>query len=130
MIDFNTVIPNAEKETREFLNRFDSFSIKSTERQSVTFDNGIKISYSIDVSSSCLHQIIANPSNKYSLPIQVVARVTMNGEYMSTWGCTSQDDNNLMLIWFQLKSNEAQNIVDHERAYIKKDYEKLMGISN
>ena len=108
MIDFNTVIPNAEKETREFLNRFDSFSIQS---------------------SSCLHQMIANPSNKYALPIQVVARVTMNGEYVSTWGCTSQDDNNLMLIWFQLKSNVGQSLKEIDRAYAKKEYEELMGIS-
>ena len=73
--------------------------------------------------------MIANPSNKYALPIQVVARVTMNGEYVSTWGCTSQDDNNLMLIWFQLKSNVGQSLKEIDRAYAKKEYEELMGIS-
>jgi hypothetical protein len=125
MIDFNTVIPSADKETRQFLNKFDGFLIESTESDSVTFTNGIKVCYSIDVSSSCLHQITVNPKNKYALPIQVVARVTMNGEYVSSFGCGSSHDNNLMLIWFQLKNNEGSKLESAKRDNAKRDYDAL-----
>ena len=125
MINFNEVIPNAEKDTRKFLNKFDGFLIESTEKDSVTFTNGIKVRYSIDVSSSCLHQMIGKPNNKYALPIQVVARVTMNGEYVSSWGCISQHDNNLMLIWFQLKNNEGSKLGSAKRDNAKRDYDAL-----
>ena len=125
MIDFNTVIPSADKETRQFLNKFDGFLIESTESDSVTFTNGIKVCYSIDVSSSCLHQITVNPKNKYALPIQVVARVTMNGEYVSSFGCGSSHDNNLMLIWFQLINNEGRDLESAKRDNAKRDYDAL-----
>ena len=125
MIDFNTVFPNAEKETRQFLNKFDGFIIESTERESVTFTNGVKVSYSINVSSSCLHQMTVNPTNKYALPIQVVARVSMNGEYAESFGCISHHDNNLMLVWFQLKNNEGSDVESAKRDSAKRDYDAL-----
>ena len=125
MIDFNTVFPNAEKETRQFLNKFDGFIIESTERESVTFTNGVKVSYSINVSSSCLHQMTVNPSNKYALPIQVVARVSMNGEYVESWGCVGHNDNNLMLLWFQLKNNEGSDVQRTKRDNAKIEYDVL-----
>tara|TARA_R110000824_G_scaffold395521_1_gene596232 strand:+ start:774 stop:1160 length:387 start_codon:yes stop_codon:yes gene_type:complete len=125
MIDFNTVFPNAEKETRQFLNKFDGFIIESTEKESVTFTNGVKVSYSIEVSSSCLHQMMFNPTNKYALPIQVVARVTMDGEYVESWGCVSRDDNNLMLVWFQLKNKIGSDLKSAKRDNVKKDYNAI-----
>ena len=125
MIDFNTVFPKAEKETRQFLNKFDGFIIESTERESVTFTNGVKVSYSINVSSSCLHQMTVNPSNKYALPIQVVARVSMNGEYVESWGCVGHNDNNLMLLWFQLKNNEGSDVQRTKRDNAKIEYDVL-----
>ena len=125
MIDYNTVFPNAEKETRQFLNKFDGFIIESTERESVTFTNGVKVSYSINVSSSCLHQMTVNPSNKYALPIQVVARVSMNGEYVESWGCVGHNDNNLMLVWFQLKNVEGSGVESAKRVNAKRDYDAL-----
>ena len=125
MIDFNTVFPKAEKETRQFLNKFDGFLIESTERESVTFTNGVKVSYSINVSSSCLHQMTVNPSNKYALPIQVVARVSMNGEYVESWGCVGHNDNNLMLLWFQLKNNEGSDVQRTKRDNAKIEYDVL-----
>ena len=125
MIDFSTVFPNAEKETRQFLNKFDGFIIESTERESVTFTNGVKVSYSINVSSSCLHQMTVNPSNKYALPIQVVARVSMNGEYVESWGCVGHNDNNLMLLWFQLKNNEGSDVQRTKRDNAKIEYDVL-----
>ena len=125
MIDFNTVFPNAEKETRQFLNKFDGFIIESTERESVTFTNGVKVSYSINVSSSCLHQMTVNPSNKYALPIQVVARVSMNGEYVESWGCVGHNDNNLLLLWFQLKNNEGSDVQRTKRDNAKIEYDVL-----
>ena len=125
MIDFNTVFPKAEKETRQFLNKFDGFLIESTERESVTFTNGVKVSYSINVSSSCLHQMTVNPSNKYALPIQVVARVSMNGEYVESWGCVGHNDNNLLLLWFQLKNNEGSDVQRTKRDNAKIEYDVL-----
>jgi hypothetical protein len=125
MIDFSTVFPNAEKETRQFLNKFDGFIIESTERESVTFTNGVKVSYSINVSSSCLSQMTVNPSNKYALPIQVVVRVSMDGEYVESWGCTSHHDNNLMLVWFQLKNKEGSDVQRTKRDNAKIEYDVL-----
>lgn len=125
MIDFSTVFPKAEKETRQFLNKFDGFLIESTERESVTFTNGVKVSYSINVSSSCLHQMTVNPSNKYALPIQVVVRVSMNGEYVESFGCISHHDNNLMLVWFQLKNNEGSDVQRTKRDNAKIEYDVL-----
>lgn len=125
MIDFNTVFPKAEKETRQFLNKFDGFLIESTERDSVIFTNGVRVSYSINVSSSCLHQMTVNPSNKYALPIQVVARVSMNGEYVESWGCVGHNDNNLLLLWFQLKNNEGSDVQRTKRDNAKIEYDVL-----
>ena len=125
MIDFSTVFPNAEKETRQFLNKFDGFIIESTEQESVTFTNGVKVSYSINVSSSCLHQMTVNPSNKYALPIQVVVRVSMGGEYVESWGCVGHNDNNLMLLWFQLKNNEGSDVERTKRDNAKIEYDVL-----
>ena len=125
MIDFSTVFPNAEKETRQFLNKFDGFIIESTERESVTFTNGVKVSYSINVSSSCLHQMTVNPSNKYALPIQVVARVSMNGEYAESFGCISHHDNNLMLVWFQLMNNKGADVQKDTRDNAEIKYKVL-----
>ena len=125
MQDFNKVFPNAENDTRQFLNKFDGFIIESTKKDSVTFTNGVKVSYTIDVSSSCLYQMTINPTNKYSLPIQVVARVTMDGVYVESWGCISSDDNNLMLVWFQLKDNEGMGLESGKRDNVKKDYDAI-----
>ena len=125
MIDFSTVFPNAEKETRQFLNKFDGFIIESTERESVTFTNGVKVSYSINVSSSCLSQMTVNPSNKYALPLQVVARVSMDGEYIESFGCISHHDNNLMLVWFQLMNNKGADVQRDTRDNAKIKYKVL-----
>ena len=125
MIDFNRVFPNAENETRQFFNKFDGFLIESTERDSVIFTNGVRVSYSINVSSSCLHQMTVNPSNKYALPLQVVARVSMNGEYVESWGCVGHNDNNLLLLWFQLKNNEGSDVQRTKRDNAKIEYDVL-----
>ena len=125
MIDFNTVFPNADNSTRQFLNKFDGFIIESTETKSVTFTNGVKVSYSIEVSSSCLYQMTVNPTNKYSLPIQVEARVTMDGVYVESWGCISHDDNNLMLVWFELKNKIGNGLKNAKRDNVKKDYDAI-----
>jgi len=125
MIDFNRVFPNAENETRQFFNKFDGFLIESTERDSVIFTNGVRVSYSINVSSSCLHQMTVNPSNKYALPIQVVARVSMNGEYVESWGCVGHNDNNLMLVWFQLMNNKGADVQKDTRDNAKIKYKVL-----
>ena len=125
MKDFNTVFPNADNSTRQFLNKFDGFIIESTETKSVTFTNGVKVSYSIEVSSSCLYQMTVNPTNKYALPIQVEARVTMDGVYVESWGCISHDDNNLMLVWFELKNKIGNGLKSAKRDNIKKDYDAI-----
>jgi len=126
MTNFNEVIPNAEKETRQWLNKFNEFTIEKANRDSITFTNGITVSYSIDVSSTCLYQMIGKPNNKYALPIQVTGRVTMHGKYVSSWGCISQHDNNLMLIWFQIKHNEGRDAESKNEKMIKAEYENLM----
>jgi|TARA_B110000093_G_scaffold10707_1_gene10223 hypothetical protein len=125
MIDFNRVFPNAENETRQFFNKFDGFLIESTERDSVIFTNGVRVSYSINVSSSCLHQMTVNPSNKYALPLQVVARVSMDGEYIESFGCISHHDNNLMLVWFQLMNNKGADVQKDTRDNAKIKYKVL-----
>tara|TARA_B110000114_G_C14812429_1_gene285282 strand:+ start:185 stop:568 length:384 start_codon:yes stop_codon:yes gene_type:complete len=125
MIDFNRVFPNAENETRQFFNKFDGFLIESTERDSVIFTNGVRVSYSINVSSSCLHQMTVNPSNKYALPLQVVARVSMDGEYIESFGCISHHDNNLMLVWFQLMNNKGADVQKDTRDNAKIKYKAL-----
>ena len=125
MIDFNRVFPNAENETRQFFNKFDGFLIESTERDSVIFTNGVRVSYSINVSSSCLHQMTVNPSNKYALPLQVVARVSMDGEYIESFGCVSHHDNNLMLVWFQLMNNKGADVQKDTRDNAKIKYKVL-----
>ena len=66
-----------------------------------------------------------NPSNKYALPIQVVARVSMNGEYVESWGCVGHNDNNLMLLWFQLKNVEGSDVESAKRVNAKRDYDAL-----
>ena len=125
MIDFNRVFPNAENETRQFFNKFDGFLIESTERDSVIFTNGVRVSYSINVSSSCLHQMTVNPSNKYALPLQVVARVSMDGEYIESFGCISHHDNNLMLVWFQLMNNKGADVQKDTRDNAEIKYKVL-----
>tara|TARA_R110002051_G_scaffold37838_3_gene80850 strand:- start:1520 stop:1930 length:411 start_codon:yes stop_codon:yes gene_type:complete len=127
MKNYNELFPNA-KETRQFLNKFDGFTIESSEKESVTFTNGIKISYSIKISSSVLYQMTKNPihRNKHAMPMQVLVRVEMNGEYVEMWGCGSHDDNNLILVWFQLKRNEGRVIESLLLENANKEYLRLL----
>jgi len=126
MTNFNEVIPNAEKETRKWLNKFNNLTVKKSKRDSITFTNGITVSYSIDVCSMGLSSVKKEPNNKYAMPIQVVGRVTMHGKYVSSWGCIGQHDNNLMLIWFEIKHNEGRDAESQNEKMIKEEYENLM----
>ena len=126
MINFNEVIPNADKGTRKFLNKFNEFTIQKANSDKIIFTNGITVSYSIDVSSTGLSSLVTYPDNKYAMPIQVVIRVTMNGVYASTWGSGSQHDNNLILIWFQLKHNEGRDSELKNEKIVHAEYENLM----
>jgi hypothetical protein len=101
MINFNEVVPSADQETRDFINQFNGFEIEKADRKSVTFTNGIKVSYSLDVSDMGLGSYVKNPTNALALPIQVVVRVTIDGVYATSFGCMSDDDNALCLLWFQ-----------------------------
>ena len=101
MINFNEVVPSADQETRDFINQFNGFEIEKADRKSVTFTNGIKVSYSLDVSDMGLGSYVKNPTNALALPIQVVVRVTIDGVYATSFGCMSDADNALCLLWFQ-----------------------------
>lgn len=116
----------ADKETRQFLNKFNDFTIESVEAESVTFTNGIKVSYNLKVSSMALNALIKNSNNKYALPIQVVANVTMNGTYAESFGCVDSHDNNLMLVWFELMRNAGRDMSRMEEANTNEEYNNLI----
>jgi hypothetical protein len=126
MINFNEVVPNADKETRDFINQFNGFEIEKADQKSVTFTNGIEVSYSLEVSSLFLQQFITKPNNKFNLAIQVVARVSMNGHYMSSWGCMNKYDNALILLWFEEKSRYGQKARNKTQDNAKEEYNRIM----
>lgn len=126
MINFNEVIPTAYQETRDFINQFDGFEIEKSDRKSVTFTNGIEVSYSLDVSSMGLGAFAKSPKNALALPIQVVVRVTIDGVYATNFGCMSDADNVLCLLWFQEQDKAGYVAEKISKSNAQAKYERIM----
>ena len=126
MINFNEVVPNAYKETRDFINQFNGFEIEKADKESVTFTNGIEVSYRLDVSSMGLGAFAKSPKNALALPIQVVVRVTIDGVYATNFGCMSDADNVLCLLWFQEQAKSGYVVESLSRSKAQAKYERIM----
>lgn len=126
MINFNEVIPNAYQETRDFINQFNGFEIAKADAKSVTFTNGLEVSYSLDVNSIGLGAYVKSPKNALALPIQVVVRVTIDGVYATSFGCMSDADNVLCLLWFQEKDQLGYVAEKLSKSTAQAKYERLI----
>ncbi len=126
MINFNEVVPSAYQETRDFINQFNGFDIEKADRKSVTFTNGIKVSYSLDVSDMGLGSYVKSPTNSLALPIQVVVRVTIDGVYATSFGCMSDADNALCLLWFQQQDKAGYVAEKLAQSDAQARYERIM----
>lgn len=126
MINFNEVVPSAYQETRDFINQFNSFDIEKADRKSVTFTNGIKVSYSLDVSDMGLGAYVKSPTNAMALTIQVVVRVTIDGVYATSFGCMSDADNALCLLWFQQQDKAGYVAEKLSQSTAQAKYERLI----
>ena len=118
------LFPNADEGTRNFLNKFERFTIESTKKDSVIFTNGLRVTYDINV--GLIPMLYPEINSDNLMPIQVILRVTMNKTYVESWGCMSHDDNNLALVWFQHKDVIGSKMVRDRREKIELDYKKLM----
>ena len=126
MINFNEVVPSAYQETRDFINKFASFEIEKADRKSVTFTNGIEVSYSLNVSDMGLSAFVKSPTNSLALAIQVVVRVTIDGVYATSFGCMSDADNALCLLWFQHQAKAGYVAENLSNSNAKAKYERIM----
>jgi len=126
MINFNEVVPSAYQETRDFINQFNGFEIEKADRKSVTFTNGIKVSYSLDVSDMGLGSYVQKYNDAMALPIQVVVRVTIDGVYATSFGCMSDADNALCLLWFQEKDKLGYVAEKLAKSNAEAKYKRIM----
>ena len=126
MINFNEVVPSAYQETRDFINQFNGFEIEKADRKSVTFTNGIEVSYSLNVSDMGLGAYVKSPKNSLALVIQVVVRVTIDGVYATNFGCMSDADNALCLLWFQQKDKAGYVAEKISQSTAQAKYERLI----
>ena len=61
-----------------------------------------------------------------SLPIQVVVRVTIEGVYATSFGCMSDADNALCLLWFQEQDKAGYVAEKLSKSNAQAKYERLI----
>ena len=88
---------------KEVLDRLDTFNVVAMgleNKESLHFDNGMKVSYRIKTLSV----------NQHDMTFQAVLRVSLDDGFPFTWGCTSEEDNRLMVTWFSRHRAKAWEI--------------------
>jgi len=83
----------------DVLARFDGMEWLEADEKSVTFSNGMTVSYDVEVS-----QMVLTKGN----PFRAVVKVS-RGKGWYTYGCCTDEENREVVKWFILKDNEARD---------------------
>jgi hypothetical protein len=83
--------------TLEFLNKLDKLSFTSYKAKTLHTEEGFDISYDIEMTSM-----------NY-LPLQFIFRIRKENVYVTSWGCSSNDDNAFACAWWWRKISELSN---------------------
>lgn len=97
--------------TQDFLNKLNKLTFTKFADRTLHSMEGFEVSYSIEITSM------------KSLPLQMILRIRKDNVYVTSWGCDSNEDNEIVCTWWQRKISELSN-----REYInrseKEDYFK------
>lgn len=99
-----------KNEMQQFLDKLDQLTFVSTDGDTLHTSEGFEISYN-------LKMMMSRPSD---YPIQLILRVRSNGVYITSWGCTSNEDNLTATTWWAKKSSEMI-LKMHEASSDKED---------
>ena len=100
---------------QQFLDKLDKLTFVSTDGKTLHTSEGFEISYN-------LKMMMSHPSD---YPIQLLLRVCSDGVYITSWGCTSNEDNLIATKWWMDKSNDMI-LKMHEASSNKEDLLKRM----
>ena len=87
-----------KNEMQEFLDNLDKLTFVSIDGNTLHTSEGFEISYNL--------KMLSNISN---YPIQLLLRICSDGVYVTSWGCTSNEDNLTTTKWWQKKSSDMHN---------------------
>ncbi len=92
------------KEVREFIEKLERVNFTSVkDRDTLVSRDGFELSYSTKLGG------LYGPKDNCGfegLPVQLLFRVTKDGEYIQSWGCMELEDTTELAKWFVLKKNE------------------------
>ena len=86
---------------QEFLDNLDKLTFVSIDGNTLHTSEGFEISYNLKMTS-----------NLRNYPIQLLLRICSDGVYITSWGCTSNDDNLTATTWWAKKSSDI-----HKKMY-------------
>jgi hypothetical protein len=102
---------------QDFLNKLDKLSFTSYEGKTLHTEEGFDISYNIEITSMM------------SMPLQFIFRVRKENVYVTSWGCSSNDDNEFACNWWQRKITELYNTeytnISEKQDHFKNQFYKL-----
>lgn len=109
------------KNITDVLNKFNNEVFIEAKGNSVTSQNGWKVSYTTEFSN--------NIQDIKRLPVQIVVHISKNGTHVQTWGCDSNDEHSCFVEWFVRNYAKAfKNSIDlnriQEKTY-KNEFENL-----
>jgi len=82
---------------QEFLDNLDKLTFVSIDGNTLHTSEGFEISYNLKMMSS---------PNLQNYPIQLLLRICSDGVYITSWGCTSNEDNLTATTWWAKKSSD------------------------
>ena len=91
-----------KNEMQQFLNKLDQLNFVSIDGNTLHTSEGFEISYN-------LKMMMSHPSD---YPIQLLLRICSDGVYITSWGCSSNEDNLTATKWWAKKSNDM-----HKKMY-------------
>ena len=94
---------------QQFLDKLDQLNFVSIDGNTLHTSEGFEISYNLKM-----------VSNLQNYPIQLLLRICSDGVYITSWGCTSNEDNLTATTWWTKKSSEMI-LKMHEASSEKED---------
>lgn len=108
------------KTTQDFIDQLNKFTYTSADTKSIVGDrlgNDIKVSYYTTLSNSI--------TEIERMPVQIVARIEINGQHAQTWGMENNEDNALFVKWFVTTQANAYSVEDKEDSIAQKSAKVL-----
>lgn len=108
------------KTTQDFINQLNKFTYTGVDTKCIVGDhlgNTIKVSYYTKLASSI--------TEIERMPVQIVARIEINGQHAQTWGMENNEDNALFVKWFVTTQAKAYSIQDKAESVAQKSAKEL-----